>query len=176
MEPNEPPREREASGVFGTHRASRWGIRAMVRRSWPLPLIAKYRPGAMLDDGQHKEQFSNASGGPRSRRHAVSFGASIVAHAAIVALIVGFASPLARAHREWVLAYLVEGTAGISGRGGARGAASGGASMHAESGVPAPPRPVPAQAAPRRHRRSQEVNAEVASIAAVRPVALARPA
>jgi protein TonB len=130
----------------------------------------------MLDEGQHKEPFSNASGGPRSRRHAVSFGASIAAHAAIVALIIAFASPLARAHREWVLAYLVEGTDAVSGRGGARAAASGDASMHAESGVPAPPRLAPARAAPKRHRQSKAVNAEVASIAPIRPVALARPA
>src|SRR5579863_4186262 len=85
----------QAVGVF-----ARWSV-APGR----FHLIAKYRPGAMLDDGQHKEQFSNSSGGPRSQRHAVSFCASIAAHAAIVALIIAVASPRARAHREWVLAY-----------------------------------------------------------------------
>ncbi len=64
-------------------------------------------------------QFSNDATVPRSRRHLASFAASIAAHAAIVAMIVCFASPLARGHSEWVLAYLVEGADGSSGRGGA---------------------------------------------------------
>ncbi|MFZ0679872.1 hypothetical protein, partial [Candidatus Binatus sp.] len=62
-----------------------------------------------MEDDQHKLPFSDDTSEPRSRRHVASFAASIVAHAAIVAMIVCFASPLARVHSEWVLAYLVEG-------------------------------------------------------------------
>ena len=53
-----------------------------------------------------------------------SFAASIAAHVGIVAMIMCFASPLARGHSEWVLAYLIEGADGSRGRGAA---ASGGA-------------------------------------------------
>ncbi|MGA8640852.1 hypothetical protein, partial [Candidatus Binatus sp.] len=65
-----------------------------------------------MEDEQYKPQFSNDASVPRSRRHVASFAASIVAHAAVVAMIVCFASPLARGHSEWVLAYLVEGADG----------------------------------------------------------------
>ena len=47
---------------------------------------------------------------------AAPISASIAAHAAIVALLVVFAAPVARRHSEWVLAYLVEGANGGSGR------------------------------------------------------------
>ena len=120
-----------------------------------------------MEDGQHKPQFSNDATVPRSRRHIASFAASIVAHAAIVALIVCFASPLARGHSEWVLAYLVEGADGGSGRGGASAAASGAASRHVAG---APPR-----AARKQHRHIDDARLDVASVAPTRPVALARP-
>jgi periplasmic protein TonB len=107
-----------------------------------------------------------------SRRHVASFAASIAAHAVVIGLIVCFASPLARGHSEWVLAYLVEGVDGNSGRGGASAAASG-----AAAGVPAatthsaPPR---AARKPRRRRIDDDAS-EIAGIAPMRPVALARP-
>ena len=95
-----------------------------------------------------------------------------MAHAAIVALIVCFASPLARGHSEWVLAYLVEGADGGSGR-GASGAAS---RDHAASVTIATTRSAPPQAARKPRRHIDDARLEVASVAPTRPVALARPA
>src|ERR1039458_4762210 len=54
-------------------------------------------------------ELSYDATGPRPGRHVASFAASIAAHAAIVGLILCFASPVARAPGDWVLAYLVEG-------------------------------------------------------------------
>jgi len=76
------------------------------------------------DDSKSHLLYDSTEPRPR-RRHLASFGASIAAHAAIVALIVCFATPLSRGHSEWVLAYLVEGADGVSGRGGANTAAGG---------------------------------------------------
>src|SRR5271170_471188 len=77
---------------------------------------------AILDELQ-QEQVFHGEGEARSRRHVAAFAASLAAHAAIVAAIVIFATPIARTHGEWVLAYLVEGTDGSLGRGGASAAA-----------------------------------------------------
>jgi periplasmic protein TonB len=137
---------------------------------------------ATLEDEQHRTQFSNDAIAARSRRHVASFAVSVVAHAAIVAVIVCFASPLARGHSEWVLAYLVEGADGGSGRDGADGAAASRAAAKHVAGVTpatarsAPPHAAPPRAArkPRRHR--DDARLEVANVAPTRPVALARPA
>jgi periplasmic protein TonB len=114
----------------------------------------------------------------RPRRHVASFAASIAAHVGIVGLIVCFASPLARGHSEWVLAYLVEGADGAPGRGDA---ASGAAATHVARGTAAGVTPTARHSAPPRaarkpRRRIDDAAAsEVASIAPTRPVALARP-
>jgi periplasmic protein TonB len=133
-----------------------------------------------LKHEQHKPEYSNDATVPRSRRHLASFAASVVAHAAIVGLVVCFASPLSRGHSEWVLAYLVEGADGGSGRDGARGgaaraAASRAASKHVASEPLATTRSVPPTAARRRRHRTDAAASEVASVAPMRPVALARP-
>jgi len=102
-----------------------------------------------------------------------SFAASIAAHAAIVGLILFFASPVARVPGDWVLAYLVEGTEDAAGRGGARagaGAAAGAASIHVAT------RPAPPRAARKPRPRMEEPDSEVASLAPVRSVAPARSA
>jgi protein TonB len=131
-----------------------------------------------LDDERKSYSFHDSIK-PRARGHVASFGASIAAHAAIVAMIVCFASPVARRHSEWVLAYLVEGADGASGRSGASAAASGAAPdhvasvPHAES--PRALRSAPPRAARKPRRRVEDARAEVASVPPVRPVALARP-
>ncbi|MGA3228310.1 MAG: energy transducer TonB [Candidatus Binatus sp.] len=117
-----------------------------------------------------------------------SFAASIAAHAAIVGLIVCFASPVASRPGDWVLAYLVEGTDGASGRGGASAGASAAPSIHAQRGPLAVPEsvsvdqpkrrladPAPPRAARKARRRTEEPDSEVASLALVRSVAPARP-
>ena len=130
---------------------------------------------ATLDE-QHKEQLSYDATGPRSRRHVASFAASIAAHAAVVALIVCFASPLARTHSEWVLAYLVEGAGGASGRVGASAAAPGAPPIHAARVAPALLPSAPPRAARKAHRRRvEDADSEVARLAPNRPVAPARP-
>ena len=131
-----------------------------------------------MEDEQHKLQFSNDATVPRSRRHVASFAASIVAHGAIVAMIVCFASPLARGHSEWVLAYLVEGADGGAGRGGA--AAASRAAEHATDAAPAraplaTTHSAPPKAARKPRRHLDDARLEVASMARTRPVALARP-
>jgi TonB family protein len=129
-----------------------------------------------LEDGQHKPQFLYDAT-PRSRRHVASFAASVVAHVVVVALIVCFASPLARGHSEWVLAYLVEGADGASGRDGAAGAAaSGAASKHVAGVTLATTRSAaPPNTAHRPRRHLDDARLEVACIAPTRSVALARP-
>jgi protein TonB len=131
-----------------------------------------------LEGEQHKQQFSDDATEPRSRRHVASFAASVVAHAAIVALIVCFASPVARGHSEWVLAYLVEGADGSSGRDGAAGAAA--SRDHVASVTPAAvpiatARSAPPRAARKPRRHLNDARREVASVVPTRPVALARP-
>jgi periplasmic protein TonB len=119
----------------------------------------------------HKEQPQYNDAGLRPRRHLASFAASIAAHAAIVGLIVCFASPVARTHSEWVLAYLVEvgDSAGSAGRGGASAAVSGTApSIRAVSANRATP-------AARLRRRIARPATEVASLMPTRPVAPSRP-
>ena len=108
--------------------------------------------------------------GPRPSRHVASFAASIAAHAAIVGLIVCFVAPVATAPGDWVLAYLVEGADGAAGGGGARAGAS-----EAPSILP-PPRSAPPRAARKPRRPVEEPDSEVASLAPVRSVALARSA
>lgn len=129
-----------------------------------------------------------------------SFAASIAAHVAIVGLIVCFASPMATAPGDWVVAYLVEGTDGAAGRGGARDGASGAASIHANGGPranpesvsvdqrrqqkkladatprSAPPRSAPPRAARKPRHRVEDPDSEVASLAPVRSLAPARSA
>ena len=90
-------------------------------------------------------------------------------------MIVCFASPLARVHSEWVLAYLVEGTDGSAGRGGAA-AASGHVANAAPARAPLATHSAPPKAARRPRRRIDDARLEIASVAATRPVALARPA
>jgi protein TonB len=141
-------------------------------------------------DGQYKykEELPYRSSGPRPSRHVASFAASIAAHAAIVGLIVCFASPVASRPGDWVLAYLVEGTDGASGRGGASAGASAAPSIHAQRGPLAVPEsvsvdqpkrrladPAPPRAARKARRRTEEPDSEVASLALVRSVAPARP-
>ena len=125
----------------------------------------------MLDD-EHKSNFFYASGKPPSRRHLAPIAASIAAHAAIVALLVIFAAPVARRHSEWVLAYLVEGANGGSGRDGADAAASGPAARHVASVA----RFAPPKAARKPRRRVADAPPALASIAPLRAVAPARPA
>jgi len=150
--------------------------RLVVSRSWPLPfLVREVQAEATLEDEQHKPQFSDDATGLPSGRHVASFAASVVAHAAIVGLIVCFASPLARGHSEWVLAYLVEGADGGSGRGAASAAGSGAASKHIASMPPAPARSAPPRAARKLRRHIDAARLEVASVTPTRPVALARP-
>jgi len=140
-------------------------------------------------------ELFHAATGPRPSRHVASFAASIAAHAAIVGLIVCFAAPVAMAPGEFVLAYLVEGTGGAAGRGGARAGASEAASIHARGGplatpgsvsvdqrkqqkklADAAPRSAPARAVRKPRRRIEEADSEVASLAPMRSVAPARGA
>ena len=137
--------------------------------------IREVQAAATLDD-ESKSHLLYDSIRPRARGQVASFGASIAAHAAIVAMIVCFASPVARRHSEWVLAYLVEGADGAPGRSGASAAASGAAPDHVASvSLAAAPRSAPPKAARKPRRRVEDARAELASIAPVRPVALARP-
>jgi protein TonB len=133
-----------------------------------------------VDDEQHKSQLSCDATEPRATRHVASFAASIAAHAAIVGLIVCFASPVASLPGDWVLAYLVEGTDRPAGPGGARAGASEAPSIHAESGMlkrtlaDATMRSAPTRAARQPRRRIVEPDSEVAGLAPLRSVAPAR--
>jgi len=111
---------------------------------------------------------------PRSRRHVASFAASIAAHAIVVAMIVYFASPMARRHNEWVLAYLVEGADGASGPRSGASAAAPGSAMRAPSTAPASAHPAPPPTAARKPRR-RPAAADVASVAPARAPADTRP-
>jgi len=71
-----------------------------------------------------------------------------------VALIVCFAAPLSRGHSEWVLAYLVEGADGVSGRGGANTATAAGGTPAAVAAVSARSAPPKAARKPRRRLSS----------------------
>ena len=129
---------------------------------------------------ERKSNLLDDSTEPRPRRHVASFGASIAAHVGIIGLIMCFASPLARGHSEWVLAYLAEGADGALGHGGARAAASGAPATHVARGTapgvtPAAQHSAPPRAARKPRRRLDDDASEVASIAPTRPVALARP-
>src|ERR1019366_5827855 len=121
-------------------------------------------------DGQYNEELSHDATRPRPTRHVASFAASIAAHAAIVGLIVCFASPVASLPGDWVLAYLVEGTDRPAGRGGASAGASEAPSIHAESGMlkrtlaDATMRSAPARAARQPRRRILEPDSEVAGL------------
>jgi len=136
--------------------------------------IREVQAAATLDDESKSHPLCDSIE-PRARGHVASFAASIAAHAAIVAIIVCFASPLARGHSEWVLAYLVEGADGAPGRSGASAAASGAAPDHVASVALATKRAAPPRSARKPRRRVEDARAEVASITPVRPVALARP-
>ena len=141
--------------------------------------------------GAIPELFHDAAG-PRPSRHVASFAASIAAHAAIVGLIVCFASPIATGPGDWVLAYLVEGTDGAAGRGGAGAGAPGASSIHALRGPLATPesvsvelrerkladaatRSAPPRDARKPRRRIEEPDSDVASLTRDRSVAPARP-
>jgi protein TonB len=117
-------------------------------------------------DEQNKSQSSYDATGPRPGRHVASFAASIAAHAAIVGLILCFASPAARAPGDWVLAYLVEGADRPAVPGGGRAGAGGASSIRAAT-RPAARKPRP---------RIEEPDSEVASLAPVRSIAPARSA
>ena len=137
--------------------------------------IREVQAEATLND-ESKSHHLYDSIKPRSRGHVASFTASIAAHAAIVALIVCFASPVARRHSEWVLAYLVEGADGSSGSSGALAAASRAAANHIASVPPAampiaPPRSAPPKAARKLPRRVANAHLAVASVAPERPQA-----
>ena len=145
--------------------------RTVAHRSWPFHLqLAKPRPGDLENEDKSHPLYESTA--PPSRRHLASFAASIAAHAAIVGLILCFAAPRARVHSEWVLAYLVEGTDGVSGRGGASATAPGAAAMRAAG---APPAAMPLAAAHKPRRRLATADAAVASLAPVHAVAQARP-
>ena len=126
-------------------------------------------------EDESKPNFLYDSAEPRPRRHVASFAASIAAHVGIIALIMCFASPLARGHNEWVLAYLVEGGDGSRGRGDAASAAG---ATHVARGTapgvtPAAQRhSAPPKAARRPHRRIDDAASDVVRIAATRRVAL----
>jgi protein TonB len=89
-------------------------------------------------------------------------------------MIVLLASPLARMHSEWVLAYLVVVGDGASGRGGASAVAPGASSMHVDSTMRAA---TPRAAREARRRVATPATAKVASVGPppMRSVALARP-
>lgn len=132
-------------------------------------------------------EFFHDPPGPRPSRHVASFAASIAAHAAIVGLIVCFASPMASGPGDFVLAYLVEGTDGASGRGGASAGASGASSIREDGGPLAIAKSVSVDqrkrkladatihAARKPRRRIEEPDSEVASLTRARLVAPARP-
>jgi protein TonB len=131
-------------------------------------------------EDESKSNLLHDSTESRPRRHVASFAASIVAHLGIIAVIMCFASPLARGHSEWVLAYLVEGADGSRGRGDA---ASGAPATHVARGTAPGVTPAARHSAPppkaarkSRRRRIDDDATDVASIAPTRPVALARPA
>jgi TonB family protein len=130
-----------------------------------------------LNDEQHKTQFRIEGTEPRPRRHLAAFAASIAAHVAILGLIVYFASPLARMHREWVLAYLVEGTDGASGQVGAGAAASPAAANRAVTAIHVNAdrqKPIDGvRAARKRPSRSEQPSSELASRAPARAVVTA---
>ncbi len=157
------------------------------RSSLLAPSIFRPRSfGRATLDEQNKSQFSYDAAGPRPSRHVASFAASIAAHVAIVGLIVCFASPAARAPGDWVVAYLVEGTDGAAGRGGARDGASAAPSIRAHRRPLASPELVsvdqrerksaPTRAARKPRRRIVEPDFEVASLAPVRSLAPAQSA
>ncbi len=157
-------------------------VRAAIRRSWPLPFSSReVQAGATLNDESKSHSLYDPIR-PQARGHVASFAASIAAHAAIVAMLVCFASPAAREHSEWVLAYLVEGADGSPGRSGASAAASGAAPTHVASVAPAgvtpataPSHSAPPKAARKPPRRVDDAHVVLAPTAPQRPVALARP-
>jgi len=108
-------------------------------------------------DEQNKSQSSYHAAGPRPTRHLASFAASIAAHAAIVGLILCFASPMPTAPGDFVLAYLVVGTGGAAGRGGARAGASAASPIHAERGPLATSESVSADQRKRQPKRNQKL-------------------
>jgi TonB family protein len=79
-------------------------------QSLPLPGVNEVPP-----------EVSGVNSAANSRRHFVSLAASILAHAALVALIL-YSAPRLRGGHDWVLAYLVEVGPGNGGTaGGAKG-------------------------------------------------------
>ena len=136
------------------------------------------RPDATVDERQISavSRFPSSEGRGARRevsaaRHFGALAASIAAHAVVVGLLVMFASPVARIHREWVLAYLVEMGDGAARGGGARAAAARSAAAAMAATMSSPSR-----AARRPHRRhDDDAPAELASIAPPRAVASPRP-
>ncbi len=90
-------------------------------------------------------------------------------------MIVFFASPLARGHSEWVLAYLVEGADGAPGRGGAAAGAAVAASKRVAIATRSEMHSAPPKAARKPRRRSDDARLDAASIAPLRTGARARP-
>jgi len=84
------------------------------------------------------------------RRHLSSLGASLVAHAALLAAIVYFSPPLATHHSEWVLAYLIEVGPGS---GAAKHGSGGGREASPASRVAFAASPPQASLPATRHRR-----------------------
>jgi periplasmic protein TonB len=181
MEPQEPSRVREA--FFSVDRGYLLSAQAIAPLSLSQFKSAKLRPNATLDELQvlHADETSplaplpsgegnRRSNGVRSR-HLGAFAASIAAHAAIVGMIVMLASPVARTHSEWVLAYVVEVGDGAPRSGGASAAAPQSAAPMATT--KSSPSGTPRQAHRRRH--DDDAPAELVSIAPRRAVASSRP-
>ncbi|MDO8434706.1 MAG: energy transducer TonB [Candidatus Binatus sp.] len=94
---------------------------------------------ATLHDDQTK---SHRADDRHYRRHLASLAASIAAHAALIGAIVFFAPRISKPHGDWVLAYLVEIGEGSAGGGrSARSSAGSAATVNAETGPVAMPRP-----------------------------------
>lgn len=129
----------------------------------------------MTLDEQRKEQSPYDAAGPHPSRHLASFAASIAAHAAIAGLIVCFASPVAKVPGEFVLAYLVQGTGGDAGRGGAHDGAAPPASIHAHGGGGPLTTPESVSVDQRKRKRKQELADAPTRPAPVRSAAAAPP-
>ena len=85
-------------------------VSLIVTKSLPLPGVNEVPP-----------EVSGVNSAANSRRHFVSLAASILAHAALIALIL-YSAPVSGGGHDWVLAYLVEVGPGNGGTaGGAKG-------------------------------------------------------
>lgn len=96
-----------------------------------------------MNDDQNKSHLPIDSRSYRRSRHALPLAASIAAHAALLAALVFMAPALTKPHGEWVLAYLVEVGDGHPGDGDAHRGVGGVATVSAETGPIAVPKPKP---------------------------------